>query len=279
MLGAMAILPGIDVLAKLLGEQGMPVLQIVWARLAFGTLVSLPFALRQQGAAVLRPDRAGFHLIRAALLLGSTFLFFSALGFLPIADAVAIFFVQPLIVVVLSALFLRERVGPRRWSAVAVGFLGTLVIIRPGFETVNPGSLLALGAGMALAVYFVMTRRIAGSAPAMVITFQTNLFGLGLASLGVWAVWTPPDPGQWAMFAALGVIANIGHFLIMRAYRHAEASLLAPLAYTEMVAATALGWWVFGDLPDAYTLGGVALLIASAIYISVRERKRRGVTG
>lgn len=272
MLGAMAVLPGIDVIAKMLGQQGVPVLQIVWARLALGALMTLPFAWRIAGPEGLWPARPWYHLMRAALLVAATFCFFLSLHWLPIADALAIFFVQPLIVTILSALILREAVGPRRWAAVAVGFIGTLIIIRPGFAEVNPGSLLAFGAGAFLACYFVMTRSIAGQAHAMVTTFQTSLLGGLILSAVIWTVWVPPTLSQWALFAALAFIATFGHLMIVRAYDHAEASLLAPLAYTEMVTSVILGWVFFRDFPDAYTFLGVAILIACAIYISMRER-------
>lgn len=278
MLAAMAILPGIDVIAKILGREGLPILQIVWARVAFGAAITLPFALKVGGRAGLVPDRPVYHLFRAGFLIAATFLFFTSLKTLPIADALAIFFVQPLVVTLLSALVLREKVGPRRWTAVAIGFVGTLIIIRPGFGIWNPGNLYALGSGTSLAIYFVMTRSISGSAPAMVTTFQTNAMGTLIASLGVWAVWHPPTPAEWAMFAALGAIATFGHYLIVRAYDHAEASLLAPLAYTEMVTSTLLGWRIFGDLPDGWTFLGVGILIGCAIYISMRERKARAKT-
>lgn len=273
MLVAMATLPFLDVIAKTLGEQGMPVLQIVWARVAFGAALTVPFALQQAGVGGLMPPNPGFHLFRAAFLVCATFTFFLSLTYLPIADALALFFVQPLIVTILSALVLREKVGPRRWAAVAVGFIGTLIIIRPGFVDVNPGSLLALAAGAFLGIYFVMSAKIAGQAPPMVITFQTNIIGTALISGAMPFVWIAPTPAQWAMFVGLGLVANLGHLLILSAYRRAEASLLAPLAYTEMIGATIVGWLFFGDFPDGWTFLGVGVLIGCAIYISVRERQ------
>lgn len=272
MLGAMAVLPGIDVIAKILGREGLPVLQIVWARLAIGALMTLPFAWRIAGPRGLWPARPWYHLARAAFLVSATFCFFLSLKWLPIADALAIFFVQPLIVTVLSALILREAVGPRRWAAVALGFVGTLIIIRPGFADVNTGSWLAFAAGAFLACYFVMTRAISGRAHAMVTTFQTSLLGGLILSAGIWTVWVWPSPAQWGLFAALAFIATFGHLMIVRAYDHAEASLLAPLAYTEIITSVALGWLFFGDFPDGYTFVGVAILISCATYISMRER-------
>lgn len=275
MLGAMASLPFIDVLAKKLGQQEVPILQIVWARMCFGALLTLPLALRHVPFRGLAPKRPIYHFFRASLLIAATFSFFLALKFLPIADALAIFFVQPLIVTALSPLILKEKVGARRWTAVLIGFVGTLIIIRPGFVQFNPGTVLALAAGSFLAIYFLMTRRISGTAPAMVTTFQTNAMGTMLTCLALPLFWEMPTAEQWVMFAALGGIATFGHFLIVRAYDHAEASLLAPLAYSEMIMATTLGWLVFGDLPDRYTVLGVAILIGCAIFISVREMSLR----
>lgn len=273
MLAAMAILPVIDVFAKKLGEAGLPILIVVWARALFGGLMTLPFALRAEGAQAFRPAQPLRQLARSALLFSATFLFFQSLKHLPIADALAIFFVNPLVIVILSALALREKVGPRRWAAVAVGFVGTLIIIRPGLVEVNPGTFYALGAGVALGSYFVMTRAMAGVADAMVLNFQTSAIGAALLTLALPFLWLSPSPTQWAMLAALGVIATLGHVLITKAYEHGEASLLAPLAFTEIIMATILGWWFFGDLPDRWTVLGVTILIGSAIYISVRERQ------
>lgn len=275
MLLAMMILPFLDVVAKTLGQQNMPIIQIVWARMAFGALLTLPFVLNIGGSAVLWPDRPWYHTLRAALLILATYFFFYALKFLPIADALAIFFVQPLVVTALSPLVLHEKVGPRRWTAVAIGFVGTLIIIRPGFAEVNPGTFLALAAGTCLALYFLMTRRIAGQTHAVITTFHTSLIGTALTTAFALFVWQAPSLPQWGLLFLIGLIATVGHFLIVRAYDHAEASLLAPLAYTEIVMATFAGWWFFGDFPDGWTFLGVAILIACAIYISVRERTKK----
>lgn len=274
MLAAMAILPFLDVCAKILGRQGVPVIEVVWARMVFGTLFTLPFAWRAAGQGVLVPARPVVHGFRAAFLIGATAFFFLGLRYMPIADTLAIFFVQPLVVTALSPVVLGERVDGRRWAAVVVGFLGTLVIIRPGIQAVNAGVVFALAAGLSMALYMLMTRRIAGSAPAVVTTFQTNLAGAALASLAVAPVFEPPAPQQWGLFALLAVIAGAGHYLIVRAYDLCQASLLAPLAYSEMIMATVAGWWFFGDLPDVWTFVGVGILIGSAVVISLGEHGR-----
>lgn len=275
MITAMMVLPFLDVIAKYLGRQGVPVMQIVWARLFFGALMTLPFALKLAGVRGLVPNMPLMHVVRAALMIAATGFFFAALQYLSIADTLAIFFVQPLIVTMLSPLVLGETVGVRRWLAVIVGFIGTLIIIRPGLQELNPGVVMALSAGVCLAIYLLLTRRIAGSAPAMVTTFYTSLCGAVIMSVVVLFVWEPPTPSQWGFFILLSAIANGGHYLIIRAYDHAEASLLAPLAYTEMIMATLAGWYFFGDFPDLWTFVGVGILIACAIYISWRERVRQ----
>jgi drug/metabolite transporter (DMT)-like permease len=147
MLAAMAVLPFLDVAAKFLGQQDMPVLQSVWARMFFGMVFILPLVLRGRPWRVLVPDLPVLHSARALLIIASTAFFFLALAYLPIADTLAIYFVQPLVVTLLAPLILKEHVGMRRWIAVVIGFIGTLIIIRPGFQSLNPGVLLALLAG------------------------------------------------------------------------------------------------------------------------------------
>lgn len=275
MITAMAVLPFLDVIAKYLGQQGLPVFQIVWARLFFGAILTLPFALRLAGPKGLMPNMPLMHAVRASFMIAATAFFFAALHYQSIADTLAIFFVQPLIVTLLSPIVLGEKVGLRRWVAVMIGFIGTLIIIRPGFQELNPGVFLALGSGASLAIYLILTRRIAGSAPAMVTTFYTSLCGAIIMSVVAVFVWQTPTPAQWGLFVLLSLIANGGHYLIIRSYDHAEASLLAPLAYTEMIMATLAGWYFFGDFPDLWTFVGVGILIACAIYISWRERNRK----
>lgn len=272
MLTAMAVLPFLDVTAKFLGQQGMPVLQIVWGRMAFGALLTLPFVMRSDGIAAFVPSLPGHQTVRALLLLASTAFFFGGLNLLPVADTLAIFFVQPLVLTLLSPVVLGEHVGWRRWLAVAVGFAGTLIIIRPGLKEVNLGVLYSLLSGTSLAIYLLLTRRISGRVTALVTTFQTNMIATVILTLTMYWLWVDPSPWQWLLMFLVGLIAVVGHYLIVRSYDHAEASLLAPLAYTEMITAVIAGWLFFGDFPDNWTFAGVAILVACAIYISWRER-------
>jgi drug/metabolite transporter (DMT)-like permease len=169
---------------------------------------------------------------------------------------------------------LGERVGIRRWLAVAAGFLGALIILRPGFEVVQMGSLFALAAGCSFAFYTLLTRKLSGSAPPLVTLTYTAVTGMVVMSIAVLPDWITPPPVDLIMMAAIGAVAAGGHFLLIRAFDHAPASLLAPYSYSEIVMATAVGWFIFGDFPDGWTWTGISVIIASGIYISWRERRK-----
>lgn len=278
MICAMFIMPLLDVVAKFLGQQGVPIIQIVWARLVFGMLMTAPAVAHGEGIKALVPTQLPLHLARAVLVVMSTMMFFWALKFQGVAETLSIFFVQPLVITIFSPLILGERVGVRRWLAVAVGFLGTLIIIRPGFQDINPGMVLSLGAGVCSGLYMTLSRKLAGTSSAMANTFYTSGIGAIISSVIVMFFWATPSLKQWGMFALLSFLATSGNFIILRAYAHAEASLLAPFGYTEMIMAVAAGWYFFNDFPDAWTFLGVAVLIACAIYISLRERHPAIVT-
>ncbi len=274
---AMAVIPMIDVFAKFLGQQGLPIPQLVWARFFFGALFTLPFAWQVEQASILRPTHPMHQSTRAALLILGTCFFFGALKYLPIADTLAIYFIQPILVTALSPLVLKEKVGPHRWACVFFGFIGVLIIIRPGFQEFNIGMLLAVCAGLCSAFYLLLTRSLTGSVNAMVTTFQTSAIGAVALSATMPFLWKIPDLSQWLMLVGIGFFAIVGHYFITLAYDMGEASLISPLGYLEMVTAVLLGWYFFDNLPDSYTVLGVTILICCAIYISIRERNVRTI--
>jgi len=274
MLSAMALLPIYNGTAKYLSAD-YPVAQVVWARYFFHLAVLLPPVLWRYGVRVLVPPRFRLQLLRGTLLVADTFLFFAALALIPLADTLALTFVAPLILTALSALALGEQVGLRRWSAVAVGFVGTLIIVRPGFAAFEPGALLAIGAGMAYAVYQLLTRKLAGSAPPLVTLGYTALVGTLVMTAALPAYWVTPSLVDFALMVGMGATAAVAHFLIISAFERAQASLLAPFNYCEMIGAVTIGYLVFGDFPDSWTWLGVLILVASGIYISWRERRVR----
>jgi drug/metabolite transporter (DMT)-like permease len=274
MLASVALLPIMDGFAKAMADV-FAIAQLVWARFLFQSVLIVPLAFWSSPRAMARPDRLGLQIARGAGILIATFLFFAAIKTMPIADALALLFVAPLIVTALSPLVLGEAVGVRRWAAVLVGFVGALVILRPGLGVLQPGSLLALGAGASFAGYVLLTRRLSHAAPPLVTLAITSLVGLVATSVLMPAVWVTPDAGQFAGMAAMGAIGAAGHYLMIRAYEQAPAALLAPFGYGEIVTAVIIGYFWFGDFPDGPTWAGIAILVASGIYISVRERVRR----
>lgn len=273
MLGAMMVVPVMDGIAKTLSSR-YPVIQVVWARYFFHFLWLLPLILRRYGLRALLPDHLLLQVLRSLFLMASTGLFFAAIARIALPDALALIFVSPFVVTLLSALLLGETVGARRWSAVACGFVGAVIIIRPGFGVFDWASVLALGAGCCYACYIVTTRTLSasGSAPLVTLAF-TGLLGSLLLTPIAAPGWTAPGVTDWGWMLAMGALAATGHYMIIAALRFAPASLLAPYSYAEMLSATAVGYFGFGDFPDDWTWLGVMVIVVSGIYISWRERR------
>ncbi len=272
MVSAMLIFPYLDVCAKFLGQWGLPVIEIVWARLFFGMIVTAPILVVQEGVESLKPRDAWINALRGVTLVISTMMFFGALKFQGVAETLSIYFVQPLFITALAPLVLNEKVGLNRWAAVAVGFLGVLIIIRPGFLQLNPGVFLSLGSGFGSAINLLLTRKLAGSSSAVANTFYTSLFGSIFAGLILIPFWQTPSFNEFLVMMVMSVIGTTANFLTVLAMQFAEASLLAPFGYTEMINAVLGGWLFFGDFPDGWTFVGVAVLVSCALYISYRER-------
>lgn len=274
MLLAMALVPMIDVFAKQLALQGLSALQIIFMRMAYGTLLLLPMVLwvRHRGSTrQLERTSPASTVLLGLTSLGAGVFFFAALRWLSIADTLAISFVQPLFVTLMSRYLLKERVDALRWIALGVGFVATLVIVRPGSGAFNPASLLALASGACMAAYAIVVRSGAGRRSVLSVTFQTHAVA-GLIALPLMAlVWQAPTAGQWLTGLTLALVGLAGQYLIIRAYDHCEASLLAPLSYTEIVTSTLVSWLFFREIPDAWTFVGVAVLIGSAIAVARRS--------
>jgi len=274
MVAAMMVVPFMDAIAKHLSDR-YAISQIVWARFFFHFAILAPIVLYTYRGRALRPRQPVLQVVRGGFLLAATVLFFAAIATMPIADALALLFVSPMVVTALSPVLLGEKVGIRRWLAVIVGFFGALIILRPGLGVVQTGSLLALGAGCVFAFYALATRKLSGSAPPLVTLAYTAVLGAGLMSLAVVPDWRPPPAGDLALMAAIGAIAAAGHFLLIRAFDYAPASLLAPYSYSEIVMATAISYVWFSDFPDGWTWVGIVVIVGSGIYISWRERQTK----
>lgn len=272
---ATAVLATMDVTAKHL-SQTIPVEQLAWSRY-FGQSVAMAILFApKRGLSLVATRRPWLHLFRSVLMLACSLLFFTAISIMPLADAVAISFLSPLLVVALAALLLKEQVGVRRWSAVAVGLAGALIIVRPGAGAAHWGALLVLAMCFTYAFYLIATRLVATTEDALTSLFYSGVVGAVALSLWVPFVWRWPAGALDAgMFAILGLYGGVGHYLIIRAYRYAQASTLAPLTYLSLLWATAYGWLVFGDFPDAPTLAGAALVASAGVYVFARERRKR----
>ncbi|WP_068081015.1 DMT family transporter [Polycladidibacter stylochi] len=282
MLLAMMLLPVMDGTAKFLSA-ALPVVQISFGRFFFQSLIALFLGLfTGPGLTQIFREVTRSQLLRGVFLAVSSLLFFTAVKYLPLADAIATFFVQPMILTVLSAIVLKEVVGIRRWLAVSLGLLGVLIVIQPGTSVFSPYSLLPLAAATSFACYLLVTRRLAGSASLLGIQFSTGLAGtLILGSLlqvscfqdiGLGQpVW--PTAWQTLLLVVMGAISGLGHLLVVLAFNRAPASLLAPINYIEIISATLFGYFVFGEVPAASVWVGMAFLAAGGIYITHREHK------
>ncbi len=272
MVGAMMLFPYLDVCAKFLGQWGVPVIEIVWARLFFSMVITAPILIAQEGISSLKPRDTFLNTLRGFFLVISTLAFFGALHFQGVAETLSIYFVQPLFITVLAPLVLKEKVGLNRWVAVGIGFIGVLVIVRPGLLQLNPGTFLAAASGLGSAITLLLTRKLAGNSSAVANTFYTGLFGSVFAGAILIFYWQTPSFNIFLVMLLLALIGTTANYLTLLALQFAEASLLAPFGYTEMINAVLGGWYFFGDFPDHWTFVGVAILVACALYISYSER-------
>jgi len=279
MCGAVACFAMLDTTAKYLNLY-MSTLQVVWARYTgaflFPFIVSNPWTR----PGLTRTNRPALQIARSVLLLASTLCNFLALRYLQLAEAIALVFSTPFFVAALSGPMLGEWVHWRRWTAITVGFLGVLVVTRPGAGSFQPAALLSLTAALCYAVYSITTRILARTDSNETTLFYSNIVG-ALALLPVVPfVWTTPsDPLVITLMVATGAMGSFGHYLLIAAHRLAPAAVLSPFIYTEIVLVTAAGFLVFGDVPNRFTLTGAAIVVASGLYILHRERAVRAKQG
>lgn len=274
LLGA-SLLPVMFVLAKSLAAD-YPLTQIVWARflghLAWMALLFGP-AL---GAALLRTRRPGEMFGRSLVFFASNCLFMVALPHVQIATASAIMLTTPLIVVALSAPLLKERVGPWRGLAVAVGFCGALVIVRPGTGVFQPAALPLLASAACLGAYQLWTRRLAPhERPETLIVYAALAGAVVMTVIAPWSARLPGDLADAMKFAGVGFIGGAAHYFVIRALHRAPASVVSPIGYAELVSAVAFGYAVFGDFPDGFTWLGATLIVGSGLVVVYGERARR----
>ncbi len=270
-----SMFPFMNAAVKLLGAR-YPVTEIVWARFTGHLIVMLLVFLPQYGWRLLATRRPAVQIARSLLMLGSNLVFVIAIARVPLATASAIGFTSPLLVTALSVPMLRESVGIRRWTAVVVGFIGALLVIRPGAGMHDPAVLLLLLGSAAYALYQIATRWVGFyDAAATGIVFSALLGSLAMTATLPFAFVWPHSALDLAMFCSLGLLGGAGHYLVIRAFQAGPAAVIAPLGYVELVGTTILGYAIFGNFPDLWTWIGAAIIIASGIYIALRERRLR----
>jgi drug/metabolite transporter (DMT)-like permease len=260
-----------DAAAKLLGSE-IPLLMVVWGRFLFNFLFILLFFFRSDHRDLVRTKRLSLQILRSFLGLSAAITFWWALKYLSLADCVAIAYVSPLLVTALSVPLLGEKVGAHRWGAVIVGFIGMMVIIRPGIGIANWTVILPLIAALFWSNYQITTRMLSHTDSSLTTLFYTAAGGLFFTSLVVWPVWVTPTFKQWLILACMGFLATLGHYFLIKAFEIAPASMLAPFSYTSILWSILLGYVFFGDFPDQWTISGVVIIISCGLYIIKRER-------
>ncbi len=261
-----------DIQAKLLTESFHPV-QIAWFR-QLGLLSGVVIALFVLGPSIFRTRHPVLQIARGGLAVISATCFISAVKFVPLADAVAVSFVAPFLVTAMGALLLGERVGPRRWTAVFVGFVGTLIVIRPGMGVMHPAVLLVLVAATAFAARQVVSRHLASSDRTITTVAYTALASVLALSFPLPFLWTAPEADwQWALLFGMAMFAALGELLIIKSLEIAQAAVLAPMHYSLIIWGTFWGWLVFDQLPDLWTWIGAIIIVATGFYLINRERK------
>lgn len=265
-----AMLATMDATGKYLQGE-LHVLQVVWGRYVFHTLIVFAVLSAHGGPAFLRARRPVLQTMRAGALLGATLCLYTALGYVPLADATAVQFFAPVLVTLVSGLFLREHVGPHRLGAVIAGFLGVVLIVRPGLPGTDWHMLLPLGAACMLSLYLLLTRQLAGWDGPGTTIFYTTALGAVVLSLLVPGVWRAPAPGELVLMVSMGALGAGGHLCLINAFGFAPASVLSPFLYAQIAWAAVLSVTWFGDPLTAPMLLGTLVLVGSGLYLWWRE--------
>lgn len=274
MVAAAAFFTGIDTTAKWMILSGLPPLQVVFFRYSGHFISSLATFLPTEGVQAFRSRRPKLQFIRAAMLLFSTMSNFMALSYLPITLTTTILFAIPVVVSVLSIPMLGEKVGTRRLIAVAVGFVGVIIVVQPWGADFHPAMIFSLGALICASLYFVLTRMLAGIESNATSQLWTSGFATAALLPFVLSNWQWPETVTgYILMCAIGAFGMIGHSAATIAHRYADASILAPVVYVQLIFATLVGLFIFGTLPTKWTLIGGGIIVASGIYIWARERK------
>jgi RarD protein len=269
---AVALFVVMDTISKYLSRY-YPVPAIVWARYFFHVLLVVVILGPRLGMGLVRTRRPGAQLLRGLLLAGSTLFFVFAISQMPLAETSSITFIAPVLVTLMGAFFLKEKVETARWLAVAGGFAGVLIIIRPGGAIFTWASMLPICCAASFACYQILTRRLANLESPYTSIFYSGLVGSVMMSFVLPFVWVWPHSLYHAfLFIVIGIIGGLSHLILIKAYDYAPASRLAPFSYTQLIWVTVMGYLVFDHFPDHWSLIGIAVIMASGIYIATHQQ-------
>jgi drug/metabolite transporter (DMT)-like permease len=273
-LAAGVMLASLDATAKYLVREHS-ILLVVWARYAGQMAVVTPFARHRAGKDFWRTRHLRMQLLRSACLVAATACFFSGLRYLPLAEGSAITFLAPILIVLLARPILGERPTRARWIAVAIGFAGMLIVLRPGSVAFQPAALLLLATALFNGLYYLLTRKVTGDGVHTTL-FYSALVGAVVTTLALpfASESAPLTPFTAALLVLLGLFAGTGHWLMTRAYLIAPASVLTPFTYVQMVWATMFGYVLFGQIPDRWSFTGMAVIVGSGIMLALAERRQ-----
>lgn len=271
MLAATALFASMQAAVRYAGQDLHP-FEVAFFRNLFGLLVLLPLLVRA-GPSVLRTARLPLHAARGTLQTGGMMMFFTALTLAPLAQNVALSFTAPLFATVLAILVLGERAGWRRWAALAAGFAGSWMVIRPGLESVSLGSLLVMGSSCSWAGSMILIKYLARTDSSLTITAWMGLFMAPLSLVPALFVWQWPGPDALALLVLIGACGSVGHLALAQAFREADVGTVMPLDFMRLIWASALGFVVFAEVPDAWTWLGGAVIFAATTYIALREAR------
>jgi len=260
----------LDASAKFVTNE-LPLWMVMWGRYFFHFLFIAVFFLRGAPRKILKTRNIKMQVLRSTLIFCAGITFWAGLMYLPLADCTVMAFISPLLVTVLSVLFLGETFGAHRWKVVVAGLVGVLIVIRPGMGIVSWAVVLPLMAATFYATLQITTRVLGQQDNALTTLFYTSTCGVVFSSVMVVFFWQTPTAYQWLMLMWLGLIGATGHFFMIKAFERAPASLLAPFDYATLVWATLLGYFMFADLPDGFTILGAAIIVSSGIYLIRKE--------
>lgn len=272
-IGSTVFLACSDAMAKYLAKS-LPPVEVAWIRFVVFVVIMAPALLASRGDA-LRSVKPGIQVLRGLGLVSSSLFFIWGLRFLPIAEASATAFVAPIFVTALSILILAEKVGVRRWIATLVGLLGVLIVVRPGSGAFHMAALFPIVSAFGWACALVLTRQISGADRPVTTMAYSAVVGFAVLSLLVPFAWVAPTWQQILIGVCIGLSSTAGHWIVVLAYRHADASVLAPFTYTQLLWASALGFVMFAEVPDIWTVIGAGVIISSGLYTAHRERIRK----